>query len=434
MTRLWYIDGQYQSYDYLHNHEGYTLSASVEVGYKSGANGSWGADTSVTGYHFANGLSDEFFASGHVGWYSFDELVSECELLPENAETFLVTNGSIISNAASSAVSPALILYYVQAAPELGWMTYEEMEEEGWREAVEEPMPYAGNFTLNETIESDTVDGGFGILNKSYSKPIVSLEGWSSGGFEPNALSGRWVIDLIGWSAGSNLNLAFFTSLGALATSDFTIPDDDTGPLYNADGNPISYFDSSIQYEVKCAWRSDGSVWTASELAYISSLYEDDTPPTLHWASDYNIIDNPTILCLMYQMAIPTTLEVVLGVRWSGSNWIAPSFTTNDWFYSGIRNYNDLALIQALGLSTTTAAGNAGPLGNIVYSSVYEYEILELYADADGTTPSQYTDMTNLYMDAYSYSGANLLVIRNTNAISSGLIMSYKLRITKKTT
>lgn len=140
---------------------------------------------------------------------------------------------------------------------------------------------YAGNFTLNETIESDTVDGGFGVLSK--------------------ALSGKTPNDLTGWSVGGNLNLAFFTSAGIEATSDFTIPDDDTGPLYNSYGNPIPYYKSDDQFEVLGAWRSDGSIWTVEELAYISSLYEDETPPTLHWASDYNLIDNPTIFCLMYQ-------------------------------------------------------------------------------------------------------------------------------------
>lgn len=127
------------------------------------------------------------------------------------------------------------------------------------------------------------------------------------------------------------------------------------------------------------------------------------------------------------------SLEIVVGVRWDSgtNNWIAPSFSGPDWFYAGILDPSDITTLANFGLSVSTEPGNAGPNGNILYSDDYYYDILELYSDL-GSTISSYTNMSNLTMGSHSFSLGDILSIENVSAINSGLIMSYKLRITQK--
>lgn len=146
------------------------------------------------------------------------------------------------------------------------------------------------------------------------------------------------------------------------------------------------------------------------------------------WNTVRNATNLKSYLC---RVAPPEPIVILFCVRWYGSSWIAPSFTDNDWFYAGIRNNDDKYAIQGIGLSVTTRAANAGMIGNIVYDSNYNYEILELYSDI-GQTVSSYTNLSNLSMGLTRYDSVDLLTIKNVTAINSGLIMSYKLRITKK--
>ena len=127
------------------------------------------------------------------------------------------------------------------------------------------------------------------------------------------------------------------------------------------------------------------------------------------------------------------SLEIVVGVRWDSgvNNWIAPSFSAPDWFYAGILDPADITTLANFGLNVSTEPGNAGPNGNILYSNGYYYDILELYSDL-GSTISPYTNMSNLTMVSQSFSLGDILSIKNVSAINSGLIMSYKLRITHK--
>lgn len=146
-----------------------------------------------------------------------------------------------------------------------------------------------------------------------------------------------------------------------------------------------------------------------------------------------DVQDNTPVKAWKCRIKKLPSLEIVVGVRWDSgvNNWIAPSFSSPDWFYAGILDPTDITTLANFGLSVSTEPGNAGPNGNILYSDGYYYDILELYSDL-GSTISSYTNMSNLTMGRQSFSLGDILSIKNVSAINSGLIMSYKLRITQK--
>ena len=145
-----------------------------------------------------------------------------------------------------------------------------------------------------------------------------------------------------------------------------------------------------------------------------------------------DVQDNTPVMACKYRIKKLPSLEIVVGVRWDTgtNNWIAPSFSGPDWFYAGILDPADITTLANFGLNVSTDPGNAGPNGNILYSNGYYYDILELYSDL-GSTISPYTNMSNLTMGSQSFSLGDILSIKNVSAINSGLIMSYKLRITQ---
>lgn len=145
-----------------------------------------------------------------------------------------------------------------------------------------------------------------------------------------------------------------------------------------------------------------------------------------------DVQDNTPVMAWKCRIKKLPSLEIVVGVRWDPgtNNWIAPSFSGPDWFYAGILDPADITTLANFGLSVSTEPGNAGPNGNILYSNDYYYDILELYSDL-GSTISSYTNMSNLTMGSQSFSLGDILSIKNVSAINSGLIMSYKLRITQ---
>lgn len=131
-TRLYKINGEYNTFEYWHNHYGYTRTPTFSVQYKT--TNPWGAAFASGGYYDAEDLMDiftfSFFVPGVVGWYSIDDLAL-VGYYPAAATELTVYREGVASNAASLAGDDGTY-YLVERDINQGWMTEEEMFARGW--------------------------------------------------------------------------------------------------------------------------------------------------------------------------------------------------------------------------------------------------------------------------------------------------------------
>lgn len=155
--RLYKIDGQWLSYDDIHNEYGYTRVPTKDIlTYKSTYEDLWGEMLiAVHGYYTDTTdnqrYDGEFFVSGCTGWYTINELGYRCGAMPLEAETESqeFNDGENVSRAAMLLFDPPLsqeghpdlpqeYRYLIQDALELGWKTEEEWIDYGWHKG---PVP-----------------------------------------------------------------------------------------------------------------------------------------------------------------------------------------------------------------------------------------------------------------------------------------------------
>lgn len=131
-TRLYKINGEYNTFEYWHDHYGYTKTPTFSVQYKT--TNPWGAAFASDGYYDAEDLMDiftfSFFVPGVVGWYSIDDLALE-GYYPAAATDLTVYREGVASNAASLVGNDGTY-YLVERDINQGWMTEEEMFARGW--------------------------------------------------------------------------------------------------------------------------------------------------------------------------------------------------------------------------------------------------------------------------------------------------------------
>ena len=156
--RLYNIDGQWLSYDDIHNEYGYTRVPTKDIlTFKSTYEDLWGEMLiAVHGYYTDTTdnqrYDGEFFVSGCTGWYTINELGYRCGAMPLEAETEgqEFNDGENVSRAAmllfdpppSQEGQPDLpqeYRYLIQDALELGWKTEEEWIAYGWHKG--QPVP-----------------------------------------------------------------------------------------------------------------------------------------------------------------------------------------------------------------------------------------------------------------------------------------------------
>lgn len=131
-TRLYKINGEYNTFEYWHDHYGYTRTPTFSVQYKT--TNPWGAAFASDGYYDAEDLMDiftfSFFVPGVVGWYNIDDLAL-VGYYPAAAADLTVYREGVASNAASLAGDDGTY-YLVERDINQGWMTEEEMFARGW--------------------------------------------------------------------------------------------------------------------------------------------------------------------------------------------------------------------------------------------------------------------------------------------------------------
>lgn len=181
-TRLYKINGEYNTFEYWHDHYGYTTTPTFSVQYKT--TNPWGAAFASDGYYDAEDLMDiftfSFFVPGVVGWYSIDDLALE-GYYPAAATELTVARDSEVSNAATLTQDDETY-YLVQNDIEYGWMSQAEFEARGWSTDVGDPPSYIVVDETTGTIVHSIVDDGlvFGdvgyVLMDSSSSMITVYE------------------------------------------------------------------------------------------------------------------------------------------------------------------------------------------------------------------------------------------------------------------
>jgi hypothetical protein len=186
MARVYEINGEWKSWNYMHDHLGYTRVPTTWITYKSANPETWGEDTSDDGYYTNGETSSEYFVNGKLGWWSRDGLSNIAHLMPSFCETddLYFSNGVTISVAALfEEIEPEEArVYLIAAVMNLGWKTLAEWQELGWDIAVADVPLFGGDFSGNK-ITMESVDGGGSLIDKyAHYKALFELRGWSPGG------------------------------------------------------------------------------------------------------------------------------------------------------------------------------------------------------------------------------------------------------------
>lgn len=135
--RLYKINGQYYTWDYLHNELGYTESASTTTTYKSSDSDTWGQLIVDSGYRIATDSSDletyEFWIDNISGWFNASEIAQE-GYYPSFATDGprFVKEGELSVSVEISGNSWSGAWYLLKKDVSIGWCTERELEENGW--------------------------------------------------------------------------------------------------------------------------------------------------------------------------------------------------------------------------------------------------------------------------------------------------------------
>lgn len=152
--KVYEINGVWNTFEYWHDHEGYTTQATLPVSYKTCSANDWGA-AAQDGYWGEGSLYDwpstKFWAQGVVGWYSPNEFAS-LGLCPSGAEPYIMTKGAETSDAFRVTDLSETSYYLLRSLLSLGWRTDDEWAVDGW---TPQPAPVCdgGEFIL---VNSDT--------------------------------------------------------------------------------------------------------------------------------------------------------------------------------------------------------------------------------------------------------------------------------------
>lgn len=159
-TKLYKINGEYNTFEYWHDHFGYTKTPTFSMQYKT--TNPWGAAFASDGYYDAEDLMDiftfSFFVPGVVGWNGIDDLALE-GYYPAAATDLTVARDSEVSNAATLTQDNETY-YLVQNDIEYGWMSQAEFEARGWSTDVGDPPSYIVFDTTTGTIVHSIIDEG----------------------------------------------------------------------------------------------------------------------------------------------------------------------------------------------------------------------------------------------------------------------------------
>jgi hypothetical protein len=487
MARVYEINGEWKSWNYMHDHLGYTRVPTTWITYKSANPETWGEDTSDDGYYTNGETSSEYFVNGKLGWWSRDGLSNIAHLMPSFCETddLYFSNGVTISVAALfEEIEPEEArVYLIAAVMNLGWKTLAEWQELGWDIAVADVPLFGGDFSGNR-ITMESVDGGGSLIDKyAHYKALFELRGWSPGGdfTEYQALGGILTgtsDDAMFVQAGSMggvideyepveliLGLRWDVAGGTNTWLAKTFPANDwwwSGIRSQDDVDALQAIDGSI-----CPTSSANTAWPGliGALKYepyhfnytLLKMYSGiGDGPVAFDTSNFSLIGDyyPSSDALDYRncMLIKATnafstpvksyrvrvtnkypndigsLFILLGMKYDSSNsqWQSVAFAVaeDDGWWAGILDGVDKAKIEQLNLYETSSY----PFGEVLYSTDYDYEVIGVYTDF-GITLMQGFDPTNFYVaKAQNY---NVICIYSHTIISTP-VLTWCCKITPK--
>lgn len=420
MTIKFYkINGVYNTWQYWHENLGYTMVPSTPITYKSAEVDTWGEATAASGYYYSPFVDGalvsnlRYFVGVRSGWWSLNELAL-IGYFPSNAVNAEMEKAGQQSPAVKLTLDE-IDYYLVRDDVSLGWCTLGDLEDHGW-------VPYEGMKSLI-------------IVEEATGNIIYSI---SDNGLELSPVGHVEMPDpemITVYETGVRTESFYFTANGRNEAQNTDISNADI-PVYLEDGtSPAAdtpYDGSAVMafMDVKGNTKqSDGeSLYVDDGVLRLDAL---DTDEGEQWAALVEYIEP----------APSNQIELDLGLWYTNNAWKKfepPALDTN---YSGLLSQEDADAVTAFGLTTTTDASGAGPIGGIVANAPsddvryrFEFELLALYSDIvdNHGSGSQTFDPTNFSVVRGNESGKpiGLVLIKNQSAYQTN-VSAWRLRVTK---
>lgn len=159
-VKVYEINGEWLTWDHLHNVLGYTMTPSVAVSYKSAAHDTWGEDAG-NGY-VLNGNGElsrwSMWSEGIVGWFGANDLAEQGAYPASSANLFLERTGETAK--AVSLDDGTNTYYLIDGYLDLGWRLWEVLEAEGWQISIDGELAYIVVDEETGTIVHSIIDEG----------------------------------------------------------------------------------------------------------------------------------------------------------------------------------------------------------------------------------------------------------------------------------
>lgn len=384
-TRYYQINGEFHTYEYWHDHEGYTLDATYNVTYKT--TNPWGGAASESGYCDTAGSFDlfdfSFFIHGVVGWKTANELALEGYYLnADDGEEFLVEKDGVVSNAAMI-TDGTRSWYLIEEEIESGWMTQAEYEASGWQPYTPDESP-KGYIVVDSTgaIQHSIDSDGMFIHQIQHSVDVVSF---------------------------------YFTSNGAAETENSELESGVDVTLYNADGTVAD--DDLYDGEGTLTYtQANGNMFEAADGGDLISLQSGAL--VMNPNADYTAIS--VQVEEMSPIVVPTlTLDL-----YYSSTKVASTFNAGG-YKSGYVDPSEYQAVLDFGISLFDNGQYGKLLG--VFAEGYEYALLGLLDENHNIVLS---DMSNFYLSFNSNENGSWAIIRAIAAYSTASVY-WRLKITK---
>lgn len=159
-VKVYEINGEWLTWDHLHNVLGYTMTPSVAVSYKSAAHDTWG-ENAGDGYALNSDseLSQwSMWSEGIVGWFDANDLAEQGAYPASSTDLFLERTGEKVK--AVSLDDGVNTYYLIDGYLDLGWRLWKVLEAEGWQISNDGELAFIVVDEETGTIVHSIVDDG----------------------------------------------------------------------------------------------------------------------------------------------------------------------------------------------------------------------------------------------------------------------------------
>lgn len=159
-VKLYEINGEWLTWDHLHNVLGYTMTQSIAVSYKSALHDTWG-ENAGNGYALnSDGELSQWsmWSEGFAGWFDANGLAEQGAYPASSADLFLERTGE---EAKAVSLDDGVNTYYlIDGYLDLGWRLWEVLEAEGWQISSGGKLAYiVVDATTGEIVHSIVDEG-----------------------------------------------------------------------------------------------------------------------------------------------------------------------------------------------------------------------------------------------------------------------------------